>query len=543
MQGTIGVSTPVRANPAPFTAPDGVLPAFLGTAAATRGSYRRAIILTALLLIAFSATAPSASRALAPVPSFAPVYDAVVAILDLITALLLYTQFRQTQERSFLALASGYVFTPVLIVAHALSFPDAFRPGSVIGGAQTTAWLWVGWHTVFPLFVIAYALLARSDRKARRTPPLEPYVPPLTIAAAVALALGIIVLTTSGESLLPPLMVGSSYESTTRLFLSAGWLAHMVALTTLVWLTGVRRVIDLWIAVTLVALLIDLALSAILVNGRYEVGFYLGRAYGLVGAIAVLAVLLRETVALYSHAVRAARDVAMEQSMAERDELRRQLVLAEEEERRRLARELHDELGQHLTALGLRVQALADWADGNEQIVERAKELREMVNALGRDLHSVAVRLRPKALDDFGLDAALNSYAEEWSRRTGIAVDIHANHGPGRLPMAVESAIYRVVQEALTNIARHSGATRAGIVVERRDGNVVAIIEDSGKGFDTAETQMTPTDVSGGLGLLGVRERASLLGGSIDIESSPGGGTTLFVRIPISGSRELPLDA
>ena len=541
MQGTIAVNTPVTAKPATTTAPAEV-PAFLGTAPATRGSYVRAIIVTALLLIAFGATAPFASRALLPVPAFAPVYDVTVAILDLITALLLYTQFRQTQERSFLALASGYLFTPLLILAHALSFPDAFRPGTVIGGAQTTAWLWVGWHTLFPLFAIAYAMLARADRSP--TTPQKRWnrsLAPLSIAATIALAVGVILLTTRGESFLPPLMTGSSYVPMTRFVLLIGWLAHVVALTTLLWLTGVRRVIDLWLAVTFVALLIDLALSAMLVNGRYEVGFYLGQAYGLVAAVVVLSVLLSETFALYRHAVGAAEQAALAQSIAQREELRRQLTLAEEEERRRLARELHDELGQHLTALGLGVQALADSAHGNAEISERAALLRDMVNALGRGLHSVAVTLRPKALDDFGLEEALSTYTEIWSRQTGIAVDLHTDHSPERLPMVVESAVYRVIQEALTNVARHSGATRAGVVVERRDGNVVAIIEDSGKGFDISAIQ--PTNVRGGLGLLGVRERASLLGGTIDIESSPGGGTTLFVRIPINGSREQALDS
>ena len=539
MQGTTEVETTRIANAAssPLIVP---VPAFLGTAAATRDSYRRAIVLTALLLIAFAATTPFASRAWLAVPAFAPAYDIAVAILDLITAVLLYAQFRQSRERSFLALASGYVFTPLLILAHALSFPDAFRPGSLIGGSQTTAWLWMGWHTLFPLFIIVYALLVRGDRLGGgRAKALSPSIAPITIAATTALALVVVFVTT--RELLPPLMVGARYESTTVWFLLVGWLAHVVALATLIWSTRLRRVIDLWISVTVVALIIDLALSAMLVTGRYQLGFYLGRAYGLIAAIIVLSVLLRETVALYSHALRTARSVARAESDAERVELRRQLNVAEEEERRRLARELHDEVGQHLTALGLEVQSLADNAGGNLAIVERASLLRDMVNALGRALHSVAVRLRPKVLDDFGLDAALAAYAEEWSQRTGIPVDVHASHGPERLPMAVESAIYRVVQEALTNVARHSGASHAGVVVERRDGSIVAIIEDSGRGFDLAELLTNPNG-RGRLGLLGVRERASLLGGSMDIETSPGGGTTLFVRIPIADSSELPVD-
>ncbi|HJQ09426.1 MAG TPA: sensor histidine kinase [Gemmatimonadaceae bacterium] len=532
MRGTTGVDITAKGITTPSTTADVAEPIFLGSAPATRDNYRRAIILTALLILAFAATVPVAARPMPAVPAFVPTYDAAVAVLDLITALLLYAQFRQTRERSFLALACGYLFTPILIIAHAVSFPDAFRPGSVLGGAQTTAWLWMGWHALFPLFVVAYGLLAVRDRSPRANTAATPvFTPHLAIAATAALAIVIVLITSLGENLLPPLMIGAQYEAATPYILLVGWFAHFVALATLVWTTRIRRVIDVWIAVTIVALIIDLALSALLVNGRYEVGFYLGRAYGLLAAVFVLSVLLRETIALYGKALRAARDVALAQSVAERDELRRQLTVAEEEERRRLARELHDEVGQHITALGLSLQALADSSPAGTGIRERVVHLREMVSLLGRELHSVAVRLRPRALDDFGLDAAVNAYAEEWSRSTGIMVDVHANHGSQRLPMAVESAVYRVVQEALNNVAKHSGSARAGIVVERRNGDLVAVIEDSGVGFDPGNVSSTSTTAR--LGLRGIRERAELLGGSVDLETSPGGGTTLFVRIPI----------
>lgn len=531
MQGTIGVELPVQGSATPSTAAvaDTI---FLASATATRDNYRRAIVLSALLLVAFVATAPFASRQLAAVPAFAPTYDVAVTVLDLITALLLYAQFRETRERAFLALACGYLFTPLLIIAHALSFPDAFVTGSLIGGAQTTAWLWMGWHALFPLFVIAYAVLARRDRfLGRSSAPVARYSAQGAIAGTLGFAGAVILITTAGERFLPPLMIGSSYEPSTRVVLLVGWLAHFAALTTLIWATRIRRVIDLWLAVTLLALTIDLALSALLVTGRYQLGFYLGRGYGLLAAVCVLSVLLREAVALYGKAIRSAREAALAQSLAERDKLRRQLVLAEEMERQRLARELHDELGQHITALGLGLQAVSEASQRGSEVEHRAMQLREIVNTLGRELHWVAVRLRPRALDDFGLDAALSSYAEEWSRNTGIAVDIHADHGSERLPMAVESAVYRVVQEALTNVARHSGSTRAGVVVERRNGDLVTVVEDSGVGFqlDSAFKRN-----SAQLGLRGIRERAELLGGSMDIETSPGGGTTLFVRIPIN---------
>lgn len=225
-------------------------------------------------------------------------------------------------------------------------------------------------------------------------------------------------------------------------------------------------------------------------------------------------------------------NAALAESGVERDTLRHQLVVAEEEERRRLARDLHDEVGQHLTSLGLGLQSLTEVAVPGSEAEARVEQLRELVNTMGRELHGLAIRLRPKTLDDFGLEAAVTTYAEEWTRRTGIRIDIHADTGAERLPSAIESAVYRVVQEGLTNVARHSGATHAGVVVERRDGSIMAIVEDSGVGFDSRANAVSGGERRG-LGLLGVRERAAMLGGTVEIETSPGGGTTLFVRIPI----------
>jgi len=222
---------------------------------------------------------------------------------------------------------------------------------------------------------------------------------------------------------------------------------------------------------------------------------------------------------------------------AERDELRRALAQAEEAERRRLARELHDEAGQRLTALSLGLQALSDILPPNSEADRRTEQLKAIGHTLARELHALAVRLRPKALDDFGLEAALASFAEEWSAQTGIKVDMHARLEEDRLPSEIESAIYRIVQEALANVAKHSDAARASILVERRDGNVVVVVEDDGKGFDVAMVERhaaaPQADGRTRLGLLGVRERAALFGGSLDIESARGKGTTLFVHIPI----------
>jgi two-component system CheB/CheR fusion protein len=218
---------------------------------------------------------------------------------------------------------------------------------------------------------------------------------------------------------------------------------------------------------------------------------------------------------------------------ADRNALLRRLDSAQDDERRRLSRDLHDEVGQHLTALGLGLHGLSNVALPGSEVDLRAEALLTLVGTLGQELHAIALRLRPKVLDDFGLESALSSYVEEWSKQTGIAVDIHAPESK-RLPPLIESAVYRVAQEALNNIAKHSAAKRASVTIDRRDGQLHVIIDDNGKGFDyNPLARPAPSRV--GLGLLGIRERIALLGGTVEIETTLGRGTTLYIRVPIGG--------
>jgi len=224
-----------------------------------------------------------------------------------------------------------------------------------------------------------------------------------------------------------------------------------------------------------------------------------------------------------------------ERADEERNALLRRLDSAREDERRRLSRELHDEVGQHLSGLALSLQTLSSIAPPNSEIARRAVDLRALTSTLSRELHEIAVRLRPKALDDFGFEAALSNFAENWSRQTGIRVELRALTFADRLPRTVENAAYRIAQEALTNIAKHSQATWTSIVVERRDGHARMIIEDNGIGFDP-NTLFRGAGDTEGLGLLGIRERVALLQGKFEIESTAGGGTALFVQLPIDES-------
>jgi PAS domain S-box-containing protein len=213
-------------------------------------------------------------------------------------------------------------------------------------------------------------------------------------------------------------------------------------------------------------------------------------------------------------------------------ELLGRLVTAQEEERRRISRELHDQMGQQLAALMMGLKTLGADSYGRRAALDTLRRLGDITDELSREVHTLAWGLRPPALDDLGLETALYNYLEEWAERSRVPVDFHsAGFGGGRLPLAHETALYRIAQEALTNVAKHSRADRVSFILERRGDHVLAVIEDNGGGFDVEAA--TPTAGRGhGLGLLGMRERAALLGGTINVESAPGAGTTLFVRIP-----------
>lgn len=218
-------------------------------------------------------------------------------------------------------------------------------------------------------------------------------------------------------------------------------------------------------------------------------------------------------------AARAAVAVELSERV-ERDALRR-VVAAQELERQRLARELHDETGQALTSILLGLKQL----EGKES-PEALEGLRELVVATLRDVRRLAVELRPKVLDDFGLVPALERLTHGFAEQTGIKVDLEAGSITQRLPVEVETAIYRIVQESLTNVVKHARAQRVSVLLTRANGRIKAVIEDDGNGFEPSAAD------AGGIGLIGMRERIELLDGSLAVESSPTSGTTVAVEVP-----------
>jgi PAS domain S-box-containing protein len=210
-----------------------------------------------------------------------------------------------------------------------------------------------------------------------------------------------------------------------------------------------------------------------------------------------------------------------------RSEILRRMVFAQEDERRRIAREMHDQFGEQLTALALRIAALKAACEDRPDLREQVEALDEVAKQIDRDVDQLVWELRPTALDDLGLRAAVANYVQEWSRRVHVAAALHTSGLlDQRLPSEVETTLYRIAQEALTNVAKHARATKVEILLERRSDHVLLIVEDDGVGFEPTEA----SEGQHGFGLLGMHERAALVGATLEIEST-GQGTTVLVRM------------
>jgi signal transduction histidine kinase len=225
-----------------------------------------------------------------------------------------------------------------------------------------------------------------------------------------------------------------------------------------------------------------------------------------------------------SLAARAAIAVDLTERVS-RDAVRR-VIEAQELERKQLARELHDETGQALTSILLGLKSLEQAGSAGESQTG-VQSLRELVVETLQNVRRLAVELRPAALDDFGLVAALERLSSTYGEHTGLEVVFESGLPEERLPQAIETTLYRVVQEALTNVIKHAAASRVSIRLVQGDRSVKAVVEDDGRGFDP---QTARADA---LGLVGMRERVALVRGKVAIESSPGSGATVRVEVPL----------
>jgi chemotaxis family two-component system sensor kinase Cph1 len=218
---------------------------------------------------------------------------------------------------------------------------------------------------------------------------------------------------------------------------------------------------------------------------------------------------------------------------AELSQVLRSTVINQEAERQRIARELHDSLGQYLAVMQLNLDGLGRDVNSTPELRQRVARLKSLTDDVGQEVSRLAWEIRPTALDDLGLQTAFQQFLEEWGQRSRLQFDLHLALSDRRLPPIIETTLYRILQEAITNVVKHAEATKVGVILEATADEAILIIEDDGKGFqlDEAEAALAP---SSRLGLLGVRERLSLVKGSLEIETSPNHGTTLLIHVPLS---------
>ncbi len=239
-----------------------------------------------------------------------------------------------------------------------------------------------------------------------------------------------------------------------------------------------------------------------------------------IGHLAAVFNQMAEGLERYQHTVR--------EQEAGRRSLIGKIVQAQEDERKSVARELHDQLGQMLSKVLLSIDSSCDSCLHRSGL---CGEIRSDIRAMIDDVRRLAWNVRPSILDDYGLDRALARYIDETQKRVDFSIDYQCAFPPdkGRLPSQIEVTLYRIAQEAITNIIRHAGATQASVILLSHDREVTLIIEDNGCGFDLANVE------HGGhppLGIIGMKERAELVGGELVVDSQPGKGATIHVRIP-----------
>ena len=511
--------------------------AVLSAAPASPRDLRLSGAAVALSVLVFAAAAPFAKTPLTPVPAFLPAYQAALIISDLVTAALLFGQFAILRRTGLLVLGSAYLFSALMAVSHALSFPG-LSPISIGAGSQTTAWLYFLWHGAFPLFLIGYAVLPDERR-----PPVESS---LAIAAAIGgvvlIAVALTVLTTAGHGTLPVIMDGNRDAPAKAMVATACWTLCVAALV-LLWRRRPRTVLDLWLMVVMCAWIFDIALAAVLNGGRFDVGWYAGRIYGLLAASFVLIVLLLENSILYAQLIGAYG----------RERLERQRVQEKTAELSAANRELdafsysvsHDlraplrHIGGFAEILKEETKNLPDSAKECVQIItDSTKRMNVLIDDLLEFSRLGRQEVRKAEVDMAGLVNEVIFELTSADKRAQIVV--------AELPaaMADRGLIRHVWTNLVGNAIKYSGK-RADPRVEisaRTEGDaIVYSVRDNGAGFDMRYADKLfgvfqrlhrPDEFPGtGVGLAIVQRIVSRHGGRIWAEAEPGAGATFHFSL------------
>ncbi|HYL23184.1 MAG TPA: response regulator [Burkholderiales bacterium] len=539
--------------------------AFLSTLPAEKGQRRLALVAVLLSGAIFVCAAPFAKQPLAPLPAFLPVYQSALVINDVITCVLLFGLFSIVRSRGLLLLASAYLFSALMAVSHGLSFPGLFAPTGLLGaGPQTTAWLYFLWHGGFPLLVIGYALDARAVRD-RGTAVLPIVI--CVMAAAIAVA-ALTALTTVGHAALPSIMQGDR-DASTKIFVASGcWMLSLAALGVL-WRRRPYSVLDLWLAVTLCAWIFDIALASVLNGGRFDVGWYSGRIYGLLASSFVLVVLLLENGALYASLAKAHEDQrAAGEALREAKAAAEQATQAKSMFLANMSHEIRTPLNAiiGLSHLMLKTELNARQKDYSAKVHNAGTSLLAIVNDILDFSKVEAGKLDIEAVA-FRLDEVLenvSSFVAQKATDKGLEFLFDSDPDVPQELVGDPLRLAQVLTNLVNNAVKFTQRGQISIAVRRVAGvgekaQLRFAVADTGIGmsaeqaaklfqpFTQADGSTTRKYGGTGLGLTIAKRLVELMGGQMQVESVPDKGSSfsftvwLGVRpVAMPGHKRLP---
>jgi signal transduction histidine kinase len=518
-------------------------PFFVASLPPSQGQNRLAFGIVVLLLIAFGVTAPTANAQLPRVDAFIPILETTIVINDLIVSALLLSQFVIVRRRALLVLASGYLFTALIVIPHALTFPGVFAPTGLFGaGLQSTVWLYIFWHIGSPLAVIVYVLIKDEDSKASMFRPSPLIAIGSSIAIVIAIVCGLTWAAIVENKILPRVFL-DSVQLDQRLTLLFGGLilTFDAAGLVLLWRRG-RSVLDLWLMVICCAWLFETILAAILITARFSLGWYAGRTFGLIATFIVLLVLLHETTTLYA---RLALSVVRQRA----DRQARQIAMEA------MAASIAHEINQPVAAMVINANAGLRWlTNATPDLDEARASLKHIVDdghRAGEVIGGVRSMFKKGAhgrllLDTNDLVREVLAMVELDLRSHGVSVTTDLGNGipqlladRGQLQQVFLNLIMNAI-EAMNSVTNRARLLRVSSNIIEEPSGVAVTIEDSGPGIAGEDKDrifepfFTTKSTGTGIGLSICRTIIESHGGDLEVSANKPHGTTFQVTLPSS---------
>jgi signal transduction histidine kinase len=517
---------------------------FLAALPPSQGQRRLAFGIIALLLIAFCVTAPFANARLSHIDPFIPIFETTILITDLITASLLFSQFFIVRRRALLVLASGYLFTALIVISHALTFPGVFAPTGLLGaGLQSTVWLYIFWHVASPLAMIAYVLINEEDSKVGISPRSVITAIGLTIAIVIAMVCGLTWAATAGNRLLPGIFLDRVQMNESVRLIFAGLMATLDAVgLVLLWRRG-RSVLDLWLMVICCAWLFETMMAAVLTDARYSLGWYGGRTFGLIATFIVLLVLLSETTTIYAQLAR---------SVMRRSAAREARQIAMDAMAASIAHEINQPLAAMITNANAGLRWLASTTPDLDEarasfkhIVDDGHRVNDVIGGIRsmfqKDAHG---RLLLDA-NDLVRDVLMMLDLDLQNRRVSVATDLRSDlpqllADRGQLHQVFLNLIMNAI-EAMGSVSDRARVLRVSSDVIPESSNIVFTVEDTGTGVEGMnedrifEPFFTTKSAGTGIGLSICRSIIESHGGGLQACANKPYGTIFQVTLPSGG--------